>query len=90
MAEETVNKENINTTTNNNSNEDDSSLDDGSEVSEYETIDLRDNEMYQVLSTLLENDEGVSISNVLTELSNEIKKSNRLMRKMLMALVSDN
>lgn len=48
--------------------------------SEYEEVDLTQNELYQVLSTFLESSDGYNISDILLALKNSIDENNQLIR----------
>ena len=50
---------------------------------EYETIDVSDNPIYQVLSLFLESKEGKNICDILEELKSSIDKTNENLVKVL-------
>lgn len=50
---------------------------------EYETIDVSDNPIYQVLSLFLESSEGDNICDVLLQLKGSLDKTNDTLNKIL-------
>ena len=54
------------------------------EEDEYDTIDVTDNPLYQVLSVLFENEEGKNIVDMLGEFKKSLDTHNELLRKLLL------
>ena len=55
----------------------------GSEYSDIEEIDLTENPLYQVLSTLLEDNEGNNICSCINKLTDTIAEHNKLLLQLL-------
>ena len=55
----------------------------GSEYSDIEEIDLTENPLYQVLSTLLEDNEGNNICTCINRLTDNIAEHNKLLLQLL-------
>lgn len=56
---------------------------DNSSDDEYETIDVSDNPIYQVLSLFLESSDGTNICDVLLKLKSSLDKNNEVLNKIL-------
>lgn len=54
------------------------------EEDEYETIDVTDNPLYQVLSVFFENEEGKNLVDVISNLKSSVDKNNELLNRLLL------
>lgn len=54
------------------------------EEDEYETIDVTDNPLYQVLSVFFENEEGKNLVDVISDLKLSVDKNNELLNRLLL------
>lgn len=60
------------------------SLEEVLEEEEYETIDVTDNPLYQVLSVFFENQEGQNLVDVISDLKTSVDKNNELLNRLLL------
>ena len=54
------------------------------EEDEYETIDVTDNPLYQVLSVFFENQKGQNLVDVISDLKTSVDRNNELLNKLLL------
>lgn len=71
-------------------NENDSDMENFSDVSdaekssddEYETIDVTDNPIYQVLSAFFETEDGKNVCDLMQDIKNSLDKNTKMMQKL--------
>ena len=51
---------------------------------EYETIDVTDNPLYQVLSVFFENEQGKNLVDAITDLKSSVDRNNELLNRLLL------